>query len=188
MFLILLILFSNGQLAYSANTDQSFFYDNFPQSNGTKVFTPLTEVKPYNWQTWYKDFFSNDEKGILLKVKNQIIEWNEKEKYVKQWNLESTGQIPLISDQDKKKYILRHFLKYGDFKLTQAARESEEGSTIKKISKVRETLRPSKSFSIAPQMKFKINARVLEGYLTAKILNPYLNNEIYYDRYGNLNV
>src|SRR5210317_436724 len=124
MVLILCFLIFQTSPINASEVDQSFFYNHFPQPKNSNIFKPLTQVRPYNWQTWYKDFFSNDEKGILLKVKNQIIEWNEKEKYVKQWNLESTGQIPLASEREKKTFIFRHFLKYGDYKLTQAAKES----------------------------------------------------------------
>ncbi len=168
--------------------DYSFFYDHFPSMEQDDPFEMLSPVEPYNWQTWYKDFFAHDEKGILLRVKNQILSWQEQEKYVKQWNLESTGQIPLPTEKEKRKFIFRHLLKYGDYKLSRAARESEEDSTIKKVAELRETLKPSGTINIVPDFKLRLNARLLEGFVTARLQNPFFENELYIDARGHINL
>lgn len=182
---ILLFYLPLSSFGQDKKYNQHFFYDNFPNVESPDELQTLTPVEPYNWKTWYKNFFGKDEKGILLRIQNQLIEWREKEEYVKYWNLGSTDLINLPTSREKKQFIFSHLLKYGDAKLARAAREADEDSNIVQIAKAREALRPDVSVNISKNVEFKFNARLLEGLATLKVINPYFENETVIDRYGN---
>ena len=164
----------------------TFFYNEFPDIIDAPPFTPVVPARPFNWVTWYKTVLFKDDEGILKKVKTQLDNWREQEKYVRDWDLESTGIHYVPSKSDQKKYIFSNLLKFADQRLVSAAKEAEEGSAIKTIVEVREALHPQIDVRISEEFKFKFKARILQGFATINLINPYFQQETFVDRRGNV--
>ena len=166
----------------------TFFYNQYPELIDAPPFTPVVPARPFNWVTWYKTVLFKDDKGILKNVKDQLEEWREKEKYIRDWNLSSTEIHYVPTKREQKKYIFSNLLKFADQRLIEAAKEAEEGSTIKTVAEVREALDPQIDVRISEEFKFKFKARILQGYATVNLINPYFKQETFVDRKGNIRI
>lgn len=147
------------------------------QDRSPSNFIPNDEVwgAPVKDKSFVQKLFVETNEGTLANMKNQFQTWEQTEEYARLWNLDTTGLYVVPTDAEKKSYINRQLLKYADKRLSGEVKNAEEGSTLHAIGQAQEALRPSAEASIAPSVKLKFKARVLEGKAYMIVDNPYVD-------------
>jgi len=105
---------------------------------GPSNFIPQDELytAPIENKPWINYVFVETNEGNLNAMKDQFDEWSEREEYVKNWNLESTGMYDIADQKKRKNYFNRQLLKYADKRLSGEVKNAEEGSNFHKIGQV----------------------------------------------------
>ena len=168
VFYLLYLLFysfeSHGYtLRYAARVPASFV-------SGDRI-DPLLVKKT----VWLQGVFVADDAGVLEEVKKDFDQWQKTENYKRAWNLQSTGLYKTPDSAFKKKYFQRRLLKYADKRLSGEIKNSEEGSALHRIKTVEKTLSPKAEAKIAPNIRLKFKARVLQGQGSLMVNNPYVD-------------
>jgi len=143
-------------------------------------FVPNDDVDPQpivENRLWLQDVFVKDDEGHLDATKNQIAEWQEKEEYAQNWNVQSTGLYNTPEEKEKKAYFNRQMLKYADKRLAGEVKNSEKGSVMQSVGQAQKALAPTTEVGITQNIKVKFRARVLQGKAMMKIENPYVDSE-----------
>jgi hypothetical protein len=135
---------------------------------------------PFTPKHWGESILVEDNRGVLVSIKNQLNDWREKEEYAQKWNLESTGLYWTPEREEKQKYLEKSMLRYADKRLSGEIKNAPSGSTLHKIGKVQKALKPAAKINIAPQTKFRLKARILQRHARASIENPYVDSEFNY--------
>ncbi len=139
------------------------------------VQSEVVETAPIEQELWVDSTFKEDNDGILKSMKNDISSWEEKEEYVKQWNLRSTGLYSLTSDETKSQMVKSRSLKYLDKRITGEMKSADKDSTLGKAQVVSKTLRPSSTMAVSEEFKLKFQAKLLQGKATVRLINPYFD-------------
>lgn len=127
---------------------------------------------PYEKGPIIDEILIEDNAGVMTRMREYFTHWDEQEKYVENWNLESTGIYVLPTFEEKKRYLNRHVLKYFDKRLSGEIKRAEEGSTLHTVGRVQKALKPSAQAEFSPRCKLKFKARILERQAKVIFDNP----------------
>lgn len=145
-------------------------------------------VAPMEQEIWLNSVMIEDDRGILEGMANKFKEWQEMDEYAAQWNLTSTGLYETPTDAQRINYFNKQFLKYVDRRVSGEVKNAEEGSTFHKVGQVQESLSPETAVEMAPNLRLRFRARVLEGAARMMVENPYVENTTSVDYKGQIHV
>jgi hypothetical protein len=156
-----------------------------PQSYVADVdFTPVPDVE----ESWLSNVLVEDQAGVLSSIRHDLELWQEREEYVTNWNLESTGLYTIVSEDRKRAYLGKKLLKYADKRLSGEIKDAEEGSALAAVGTAQKALRAESKVSVAKNIKLKFKARVLQGKAIMKVVNPYVSYTTTYSFTSGLNM
>lgn len=119
------------------------------------------------------DFLPEDQAGVMLGMKRQINKWESDREYAELWNMESTGLYQTeIEEQDKMNYVSKNMVKYVDKRIAQERKNPNKSESIRVITKATDTVQPKSEVSLFENVKLKLQARILQGKIIAKVENP----------------
>lgn len=145
-------------------------------------------MSPLEQEIWLNNVMVEDDRGILNDIAQKIRTWEETDLYAQQWNLTSTGLFQTPTDEQRKNYFGKQFIKYLDRRISGEVKNAEEGSTFHTIGQVQQNLSPETSVEMAPNIRLRFRARVLEGAARMMVENPYIENTTTIDYKGQLHV
>jgi len=134
------------------------------------------EIEPIKQTLWYENLLVEDDRGVLVGVREQLKFWREREEYVSNWDLESTGLYRTPDIEAKKRYLQKNLLRYLDKRLSGEIRNAEKNSTLHRVGQVQTALRPNAEARISEKIKIKFRARVLQGKAFILVKNPWVDN------------
>lgn len=138
--------------------------------------TPNNDTTPPNSEeNWTSSLFAPDDGDVLKNMAKQVQAWEEKEEYVRVWNLQVIEKDSLLDHEEKVQFLKKNALKYLDRRLAQKLKEAKKDSTVYKISRVQQNLTPSAEVAVANNFNMKFKARLLEGRATLLLVNPYID-------------
>jgi hypothetical protein len=149
------------------------------QVRGPNNFIPSDDVivAPDPKKHWLQEIIVEDDKGVLVSMRDQVNEWSKLENYLETWHLEDSGVAYTTNYEDKVKFLKRHSLKYLDKLLTGEIKTAKKGSTLHTVGTVQQALKPESDVQISDEYKLKFRAKVLQGEATLLLENPYVESE-----------
>lgn len=144
------------------------------------------EAMPLESGIWLNSVWVEDRAGVMTGMATQLQEWERREEYRRQWDIESTTLYETPDREQKKAWFNRMLLRYADKRLGGELRNAEEGSTLQRISSARQALRPNTEASISENVKIKFKARVLQLRGIMRIINPWVESETSFDVQGRI--
>lgn len=158
-------------------------FDIYSKLRSRKInnFVPSDDVisTPIQKQHWAKGLMKEDNKGVLISIKKQIKQWEQTEEYARNWHLASTGMFDIADTDTKVDYLKRQGLRYLDKRITGEMKNAEKGTAMATVGQVHEALRPSTNVDIAPNIRMRFKARVLQGEASMNVENPYVESKTY---------
>lgn len=121
------------------------------------------------------EVFVEDDAGVLRSMRENYDRLIERDEYVSNWNLGSTGLYKYSTQEDRVNYFNRHILKYLDKRVSGEVKKAEEGSTMASIGAVQNALKPNTNVAVSENIKIKFKAQVLQGYADINVINPYVH-------------
>lgn len=156
-----------------------------PQSHIPDVdYAPAPERITY----WYESILVEDDAGVLRSMRGDFEGWQEREEYVKNWNLESTGLYTIVSRESKVNYFNKRILKYVDKRISGEVKRAERGSALANVGRAQKALKPNTKVSISKNVKLKFKARILQGTAIMRVVNPYVDYRTTYSFSDGLNM
>lgn len=146
------------------------------------VSVPLRKIH------WVEQLLAEDNKGVMVGMREEVNRWIETEDYLENWNLTSTNMIILPTEREKERFLRKKFLRYIDKRLSGEIKEAEEGSTLATVGKVQDALKPNSNISLAKDYRLRFKGRVLQGEGRMKFENPFAETEAKLRLNGDLNV
>lgn len=134
------------------------------------------EVEPARHTLWFEDLIVEDDRGVMVGMREQLRRWQEVELYSEQWDLESTGLYRTPDLEAKKRYLQKNLLRYLDKRLAGEVRRAEKNSTLHRVGKVQNALRPKAEAKLSEKIKVKFRAKVLQGRAFMIVSNPWVDN------------
>ncbi|CAM9902701.1 unnamed protein product [Chrysoparadoxa australica] len=144
------------------------------------------EAVPQQDKIWLSSVFVEDNAGVMNNIKDQLQTWQQMEEYRRNWDIESTGLYETPDDGRKKAWFNRMLLRYADKRLSGEMKNADKGSTLSRVSNVRQALRPSSEASISQNVKLKFKARILQLQGTMNIINPWVESETTFNANGEI--
>lgn len=159
-------------------------------SRGPANFVPDDQIEPLplEQRLWIQDILIDDDAGVLEAVRNNFQVWEEREEYVRRWNVAAVGPLVTPTQQEKKAYLMRQLLRYADKRISGEIKRSDEGSTFHSIGQVEKALSPKVEAQLSSKIKVKVRAKVLRGQINVLINNPWVDNNISVRLNGAINV
>jgi hypothetical protein len=153
-------------------------------------FVPNDEVVaiPEKRVHWGEKILAEDNKGVLVSIREEVRSWEEQREYAKNWNLESTGLYNEKEQREKEKFLRKRGLKYVDKRISGEVKSAEKGSALAKVGKVQKALKPSSKVDIAPNVRLRFKARVLQGVALVNLENPYVDSKATVKANGRMNM
>lgn len=153
-------------------------------------FVPDDQIEPLplEQRLWIQEILVDDDAGVLSTMRSNFKHWQEKEEYVRKWNIEPTGDLVTPDAKWKKGYLMRQLLKYADKRLSGEIKNAEEGSTFHTVGQVEQALRPDAEAQISKLVSIKLRARVLQGKAILLVNNPWVNAHADVKLDGSVNV
>lgn len=157
-------------------------------SRGPASMIPRDDVEavPQQDKIWLSSVFVEDNAGVMNNIKDQLQTWQQMEEYRRNWDIESTGLYETPDDGRKKAWFNRMLLRYADKRLSGEMKNADKGSTLSRVSNVRQALRPSSEASISQNVKLKFKARILQLQGTMNIINPWVESETTFNANGEI--
>lgn len=118
--------------------------------------------------------FAEDDSGVMKSIKEAVTDWEKKEEFAKNWNLEGNEFYDTPDQSDKRKYLGSKMLRYLDRRLSGEMKKAEQGSTLHTIGRVEQNLRPNANVQISKDFAIKVKARAIQGKLIFDFKNPWL--------------
>ncbi len=137
---------------------------------------------------WINEVLVEDDAGVLRSIKDTVNNWESKEDYIVVWNQENSGVVSIPNDDSKKNYLTKQLLKYFDKRLSGEIKHADKGSTLYNVGTVHNALKPSSKVDIAPNIKIKFKARVIQGNGAIIIENPFVKCEANFNYRGEAEV
>lgn len=189
-------MFKGKKISYFMLVTSLFFglsngySQSFSNNRGPANFLPSESVRPtlYSQPGIYHYLTLEDDKGVLVEMRNQMNAWNEEEEYLKQWNLEGFADRNIVTTEEKKKYINRYIIKYLDKRLSGEIKRAEEGSVFHRVGQMEQALKPNATVNVSETFKLKIKAKVLEAEASMILDNPYFELESHFLLDGTITV
>ncbi len=153
----------NPRVKIQDRTPQSFYAD--------VDYTP----KPEEYKTFLDYVFVYDKAGVLQRMSNHYHQLQERDEYVKNWDLSTTTIYRLSTLDERKRYFNKQFLRYIDKRISGSVKSAKKGSTLEAVGNMKDTLSPSSEAELLPNFKVKFRAKVLKGLATIKFINPYID-------------
>ncbi|MCY4523221.1 MAG: hypothetical protein OXB84_00640, partial [Halobacteriovoraceae bacterium] len=128
------------------------------------ISTPIYNNKFYKQDENKKaeGIFAEDYSQILYSTKEQLNAWEKQRRYVKDWNMASTGMYKQPSQKQQATFIGKRFIKYFDRWVAQAAKKSKK-PVFKKAAKTQKTLSPKKKLGLSDDFKLSFGAHALRA-------------------------
>lgn len=152
--------------------------DSFNRRPANFVADEDIEIVKINDGKTVNDYFNDDDSGVLSNMRKKINTWDNNKEFVETWSLKNNSFYNSPSDDDKKQYVVNNTLKYLDKFLSGEMKNAEKGSKLSKISRVHSALKPSSKLSVSDNIRLKVSARVLQGYMNVKLDNPYIDTNL----------
>jgi len=137
------------------------------------------EVAPAQYKTkieqiWIRFTQDDDEEGILNDMKNTFRGWEEREKFAKDWGLRGIE----VTKKEKSKYLAKYYFKYLERRLSEEARKSKAGSTVRKLAKAKKALNPKIRINFSEDVRIRFKGRPLQGYGMIYLQNPWVDLKV----------
>ncbi len=132
-------------------------------------------IVPDRVEHWSENVMVDDDAGVLGSIRAQISNWNQREQYVQEWDLDSTGLYPLATQEEKKSYFMRNILRYMDKRLAGEVKSAEQGSAMRSVGQVHRAMRPNSEVGISENVRLKFKARALQGKAFMIVENPWVD-------------
>lgn len=141
-------------------------------------FIPTDEFvqAPEEQKIWLQSILVEDDAGVLRSIRDNFREWEEKEEYAKNWNIESIKTYETPSQAYKKSYLSKKLLKYADKRLSGEIKKADEGSTLHRVGQLEKALRPKVEAQVSKRIKIKVKARVLQAKAIVRVDNPWVEH------------
>lgn len=158
-------------------TPHAFAENKKSPSRAPANFIPDDQIEPLplEQRLWIQEILVEDDAGVLNTTRSNFLHWQEKEEYVRRWNVEPTGDLATPSAEWKRGYLMKQLLKYADKRLSGEIKQAEEGSTFHTVGRVEQALRPDAEAQISKLVSLKLRARVLQGKAILLVNNPWIN-------------
>ena len=144
------------------------------------------EVTPFEQTLWIENAMQEDDAGVLLSMRNQVIKWQELKEYAHNWNLESTGLYFYPEQAEQTRFVEKNMLKYFDKRLSGEVKKAPEGSTLAKVGKAHKALKPSAEVGVFSKVKLKFKAQILLRQARVHLENPWVQYYFFANTYGDL--
>lgn len=154
------------------------FYGSIERRPANYIPNDEVNVAPYEDGSWINQIFVRDSAGVLDNVSSDLERWEEQERFEEVWGVQMQGQQSAPTLDQKKSYLSRQLLKYADKRLGGEVKKAEKGSTLHKVGKVQQALRPDSTVSFSDRFKLKFKARILQGQASVYLINPYFENSL----------
>ncbi|MEK6624957.1 MAG: hypothetical protein AABY86_08315 [Bdellovibrionota bacterium] len=135
------------------------------------------EVVPVRQTLWTEQILVEDDAGVLNNMQNQITEWETRENFVEQWDLESTGLYDAPTESQRQRYIGTNMLRYFDKRLAGEVKNSEDNSALRAVGQLHKTLRPKAEAQISEHVRLRFKAQALQGKAYFILENPYVESQ-----------
>ena len=135
------------------------------------------DIVPPSSEIWLNSVFVEDNAGVMNEIKDQLREWERMEMYRHNWDIESTGLYDTPDDSRKKAWFNRMLLRYADRRFNSELKNAEPNSGLKRVSNVKQALRPSSEASFSKNLKLKFKARILRLEGRVRVINPWVDLE-----------
>jgi hypothetical protein len=142
---------------------------------------------PLESKVWLSNVFVEDRHGVMNSMKDQVNQWERVEEYRRNWDIGSTGLYHTPDRGQKKAWFSRMILRYADKRLSGEMKNAAEGSTLARVSNVRQALRPNTTASISKNFKLKFKARILQMRGIVRLINPWVESETEINARGEVN-
>ncbi len=143
---------------------------------------------PVAQELWINSTFKEDNEGVLASMRNDVKSWEERETFVKSWNLRATGLYSVTSEEEREASIKKRFLKYADKRLSGELKGADKDSTLGQVATVQKALKPSSTLAVSEDYKVKFQAKVLQGQATVRLINPYFEYDTNFSLSGSVNM
>ncbi|OFZ24323.1 MAG: hypothetical protein A2381_04825 [Bdellovibrionales bacterium RIFOXYB1_FULL_37_110] len=144
------------------------------------------EITPFEQTLWIENAMQEDDAGVLRSMKNEVMKWQEKREYAHNWNLESTGLYFYPEQAEQTRFIEKNMLKYFDKRLSGEVKKAEEGSTLAKVGKAHQALKPSAEVGVFSKVKIKFKAQILLRQARVHLENPWVQYYFFANSDGDL--
>lgn len=153
-------------------------------------FIPDDQIEPLplEQRLWIQEILVEDEAGVLETTRNNFEHWRQKEEYVRQWNIEPTGNLVTPTKEWQRGYLMKQLLKYADKRLSGEIKQAEEGSTFHSIGQAEKALSPKAEAQISKLVSIKLRAKVLQGKAILLVNNPWVEANAEMKLSGSVNV
>lgn len=135
------------------------------------------ETTPIQNKIWLSQIWVEDNSGVMNGMRDQLLAWERMEEYRRNWDIESTNLYNTPDREFKKAWFNRMLLRYADKRLSGEMKNAGAGSTLARVSNVRQALRPNTEASISKNIKLKFKARILQMRGIVRVINPWVNCE-----------
>lgn len=129
-------------------------------------------------RNWADSLFMEDSDGVLNNMRVTVKEWQDKQEYNQNWNLEGTNVVPVPADQAQEAFLKKRAMNYFDRRVSGEVKNPRPGTSWATVARVNRTLKPASQLELAPQFKLKFKARVLQGRASVNIENPLVEANI----------
>jgi len=133
--------------------------------------------EPLSHEIWLNNVWVEDSAGVMNQMKNEFSNWEKKEEYRRNWDIESTGLYDTLDRGQKKNWFSKMLFKYVDKRLSGELKNAEEGSALQKVRSVKQALKPNTTASISNNIKLKFRAKILRMRAYMRIVNPWVKAE-----------
>jgi len=135
-------------------------------------------LDPPPLKTWADSLFMEDSEGVMSGMRATIKDWQDKQEYISNWNIEKTGTVTVPDSKSQQNYVRQKALNYLDKRVSGEVRNPKPGTTWVTVAKVNRTLKPTSEIDLAPQYRLHFSARVLQGKASMNLENPYVGARV----------
>ena len=145
------------------------------------------EVVPFSTDLWIENLIVPDDAGVMDDMSRDIAIWQQRERFVEQWDIEPIDIYSTPDDNFQQRYVGRHLLRYLDKRISGEIKKSEEGSAMHSVGQVRAALKPQTEARISKLISLKFKAKVLRGRVYMFVKNPYVDSHAMVSASGRAN-
>ncbi|MBF0359862.1 MAG: hypothetical protein HQK49_02570 [Oligoflexia bacterium] len=170
----------------NVNINVNVSNENHTDPNIQNVNEAITSIKKISnpdqdEDNWYQALFAPDNNGILKDMAKNINEWEQNEDEARKLKLTSTGRYYFPERGEKTRYVSKYAIKYLDRRIAEQTKKAKKGSTIYKIGKTQEALRPESQIAFGDSFSIKLKAELYRGETTLLLNNPFIDWRIHFN-------
>ena len=139
-------------------------------------YMPDTDVfANYEEESFERKMWLNDHSGALLKLRDDVSSWVDREEYLNDYGLEDLSTDRPLTIEQKRRRIEKGMLRYLDKRLMHKVKTAPKGSKLASVKSARKALRPSSTAAISKNFKLKFRAKLLRGRGNILFINPWVD-------------